>query len=541
MKRDALGLKIIKMGQSLAHIKNKPSRPTRASHSDSKFCKTFIVCTGTGEIRIEVTDRTLTCGWLISETVRKYTGKSQVLALSTVKSLEILDMWLGLFDRELTPFNNNEKFLLVFEQPVPSEISNFHFEPMKLIGKGGFSKVILARKKDSSRLFAIKRINKDFIVQENKVQQMLVEKQILEKVHHPFVINLHWAYQTANDLNLVMDFCPGGELFFHLQHLGRFTEEHAQFYFCEILLGLEYIHSLNIIYRDLKPENILLDIDGHVCIIDFGLSKFLENSRERSFSFCGSPEYMSPEMLQKQGHGRTVDFYSLGALLFEMLTGLPPYYHPNRKEMYSRILNEPISFPNYIGKMARNLMRGLLQKQPTHRLGSFEGAVEVKKHPWLADVNWEEYYHKQVIPPYRPNLRVSNFDPEYTSEPVDHTEFSVENCKFGPDDPFYEFDYTLCQDEAIEESANNKDGNKSNYQAHRENYKPGKKISLDFSSLANSKKRHSVRPIQLLPRDEYSMNYYPDEATSKTLKSKGGHRDCKLPRGPQKVKTDICK
>ena len=135
-----------------------------------------------------------------------------------------------------------------------------------------------------------------------------------------------------------MDFCPGGELFFHLHNLGRLTEDQAKFYFCEILLAIEFLHSLNIVYRDLKPENVLLDIDGHVRITDFGLSKEGIDKNGRSYSFCGSPEYMSPEMLKALGHGREVDFYSIGALLFEMLTGLPPFYDSNRSKMYLKIL-----------------------------------------------------------------------------------------------------------------------------------------------------------------------------------------------------------
>ena len=178
-----------------------------------------------------------------------------------------------------------------------------------------------------------------------------------------------------------MDFCPGGELFFHLHNLGRLTEDQTKFYFCEILLAIEFLHSLNIVYRDLKPENVLLDIDGHVRITDFGLSKEGIDKNGRSYSFCGSPEYMSPEMLKALGHGREVDFYSIGALLFEMLTGLPPFYDSNRSKMYLKILNEDLDLPPYLSRNVKNLLLGLLEKDPTARLGFQHGIEEIKSHP----------------------------------------------------------------------------------------------------------------------------------------------------------------
>jgi len=144
-----------------------------------------------------------------------------------------------------------------------------------------------------------------------------------------------------------MDICTGGEIFFHLSNFKRFPEQLAKFYFIEILLGLEYLHSKDFIYRDIKPENILIDIEGHVKIADFGLAKHIP-SRQKSYSFCGSPEYMSPEMLKGRGHDKQLDYYCLGALLYEMLTGLPPYYSKDTNEMYHRILNEDLSFPDYI-------------------------------------------------------------------------------------------------------------------------------------------------------------------------------------------------
>ena len=164
------------------------------------------------------------------------------------------------------------------------------------------------------------------------------ERQILEKSKHPFIIRLYAAFTTRHQLHFVLDFCPGGDLFFHLSRKGRFSEAAAKFYFCEVLLALEYLHETGVVYRDLKPENIMLDIDGHVRLTDFGLSKAGLAPNGLTSSFCGSPEYMSPEMLRCDTHGRMVDFYSLGVLLYELLIGLPPFYSNNREEMYNSIM-----------------------------------------------------------------------------------------------------------------------------------------------------------------------------------------------------------
>ena len=236
-----------------------------------------------------------------------------------------------------------------------------------------------------------------------------------------------------------MDFCPGGELFYHLHNLGRFTEEQARFYISEILLGLEYLHSKDIAYRDLKPENILLDLDGHIKITDFGLSKQNISSFDLSSSFCGSPEYMSPEMLQGQGHGRAVDFYSLGALLYEMLVGVPPYYSQNRSAMYSNILRSELNIPSFVSKNCRDLIVKLLNKVPENRLGYQVGAKEVRHHPWFKGVSWGKVRNRKLIPPYRPNFRHSNFDSEYLKFLIDFEGFKTQRIEFDPLFPGFEF------------------------------------------------------------------------------------------------------
>jgi protein-serine/threonine kinase len=403
--------------------------------------KTICVTTSSRTISLTIPEENLTCGWLLCEVMRlcgefdqQLSGR--IVSLSSGKS-ESLDCWLLLYDRSLIPFKNNDKISPVLALTVPSKMSLAHFHPIKVIGKGGFSNVTAVRKKDTGNLYAIKTMNKDFVLGENKIEQIMTEKEILSRISHPFIVQMFWAFQTNTQLHLVLELCPGGELFYHLHNLGRFVENQARFYFAEVVLALEYLHGLNIVYRDLKPENILLDIDGHIRITDFGLSKQNIGKRDRSYSICGSPEYMAPEMLLSGEHGLTVDFYTLGALLFEMLTGLPPFYDKNRSRMRWKILNEDLEVPGYISKAGRDLLISLLEKNPEKRLG-FLGTQQVKDHEFCKGLNWTGILNKEVKPPLRPYLRRSNFDPEYKKVQIDPEYFK--NTPFG-DSGFEGFEF----------------------------------------------------------------------------------------------------
>jgi serine/threonine protein kinase len=238
---------------------------------------------------------------------------------------------------------------------------------------------------------------------------------------------------------MVLDFCPGGELFFHLRRLGRFNEEQARFYFSEITLAMEYLHNNGIIYRDLKPENVLLDYDGHIKLVDFGTSR--ENSRDsRRFTYCGSAEYMSPEMISKSGHSMSIDCFSIGSFLYEMLTGLPPFYDENQEKMFWKIQNEPLFLPKFISIEAKDLLLGLLNKDPSLRLGS-EFISDIKDHPWCATIHWKKTIKKKVPPPIQPSFTSSNFDQEFTNIPINSEIFFEECLKPDHFDVFSEFDY----------------------------------------------------------------------------------------------------
>jgi len=296
------------------------------------------------------------------------------------------------------------------------------FELLTVIGKGSFGKVMQVRKKDDGKIYAMKVLRKDTIIARKQVSHTKSEKNILMKIQHAFIVNLNYAFQTKDKLYMILDYINGGELFYHLKKEGRFAENRVKLYAAEIASALDHLHNLDIVYRDLKPENILLDSEGHICITDFGLSKQIETS-EGTHTFCGTPEYLAPEVLKGQGHGTAVDWWSLGTLLFEMLTGLPPFYAQNVNVMYTKILSGELRFPSYISDNAKSLLEGLLTRDPEKRLGS-NGGQEVKQHPWFSDIDWDKLVRKEIDPPFKPKVKsiddTSQIDPTFTKErPVD--------------------------------------------------------------------------------------------------------------------------
>jgi serine/threonine protein kinase len=285
-------------------------------------------------------------------------------------------------------------------------------------------KVFLVREIKTGEMFALKVLRKDNIIKRNQVEHTKTERSVLGYVSHPFIVSMNMAFQSKDKLYFVLDYCAGGELFFHLGKLGKFPEPRARFYAAEIILAISYVHSLDIIYRDLKPENVLLDAKGHIRLTDFGLSKEgISSSSSGANSFCGTPEYLAPEILNRQGHGRAVDWWSLGALLYEMLSGLPPFYCQDRERLFEKIRKSELQYPASLSRPAKMLLRGLLTKDPTKRLGSCSGdASTIQSHEFFAPINWEKLQAGEVEAPWKPQiagtLDTSQFDKEFTSMPV---------------------------------------------------------------------------------------------------------------------------
>jgi serine/threonine protein kinase len=312
-------------------------------------------------------------------------------------------------DDEDTPDNGR----LYFSSKAGKKVSTDDFTIVRVIGKGSFGKVMEVRKKDTNEVFAMKEMSKEVIERENLLEHIFAEKSILQKIDHPFVVQLHYAFQTKDKLYLVLDFLSGGELFFHLSKEAKFDEWRAKFYTAEIGLALGHLHDLDIIYRDLKPENAVLDREGHVCLTDFGLAKTNVQGAYAASTFCGTPEYLAPEFLMGTGHGKAVDWWSLGILLYEMLCGIPPFYSESVNEMYDLILKKPLEFTEEVSAAARDLCTKLLDRNPETRLKDIKTFMA---HPFFSDINWETLYKRKIPAPFKPDTdAVNNFDPEFTS------------------------------------------------------------------------------------------------------------------------------
>ncbi|KAK7992503.1 kinase-like domain-containing protein [Apiospora saccharicola] len=298
------------------------------------------------------------------------------------------------------------------------------FQILRLIGKGTFGQVYQVRKKDSNRIYAMKVLSKKVIVQKKEVAHTVGERNILVRTamsESAFIVGLKFSFQTSGDLFLVTDYMSGGELFWHLQKEGRFDEKRAKFYIAELILAIQHLHHSDIVYRDLKPENILLDANGHIALCDFGLSKANLTKNDTTNTFCGTTEYLAPEvLLDEAGYTKMVDFWSLGVLVFEMCCGWSPFYAEDTQQMYKNIAFGKVRFPrDTLSQEGRNFVKGLLNRNPKHRLGAVEDAEELKRHPFFADVDWEALSKKLITPPFKPKLKsetdVSYFDPEFTN------------------------------------------------------------------------------------------------------------------------------
>ncbi|XP_044530885.1 ribosomal protein S6 kinase beta-1 isoform X3 [Gracilinanus agilis] len=291
----------------------------------------------------------------------------------------------------------------------PEKIRPECFELLRVLGKGGYGKVFQVRKvtgANTGKIFAMKVLKKAMIVRNAKdTAHTKAERNILEEVKHPFIVDLIYAFQTGGKLYLILEYLSGGELFMQLEREGIFMEDTACFYLAEISMALGHLHQKGIIYRDLKPENIMLNHQGHVKLTDFGLCKESIHDGTVTHTFCGTIEYMAPEILMRSGHNRAVDWWSLGALMYDMLTGAPPFTGENRKKTIDKILKCKLNLPPYLTQEARDLLKKLLKRNAASRLGAGPGdAGEVQAHPFFRHINWEELLARKVEPPFKPLL-----------------------------------------------------------------------------------------------------------------------------------------
>jgi len=268
----------------------------------------------------------------------------------------------------------------------------------------------------------MKILAKDMLIKRNQVARTKAESRILRAVEHPFVVGLKFGFQSDTKLYLVLDYVNGGDLFVHLQHRRRFTHEQARLYTAEMVLAFEHLHSQGIAYRDLKPENILMGTDGHICLTDFGLSKEQMTASDTTNSFCGTPEYLAPEIIVNKGYAHAVDWWAIGVLTFEMRCGHSPFESKSQMEMFKRITKRDLVIPKEFEPELQSFIDGLLQVDLTRRLGNMHaGTDDIKSHPYFAGIDWEKYYAQTTISPYQPRVKgpgdASNFE-VYPEEPV---------------------------------------------------------------------------------------------------------------------------
>ncbi|CAH1957537.1 unnamed protein product [Acanthoscelides obtectus] len=342
---------------------------------------------------------------------------------------------------ESVPVEDPNKPLDDLEPGSQRQYSLNDFELIRVIGRGSYAKVLMVELKKTKRIYAMKVIKKALVTDDEDIDWVQTEKHVFETAsNHPFLVGLHSCFQTPSRLFFVIEFVRGGDLMFHMQRQRRLPEEHARFYAAEISLALNFLHCKGIIYRDLKLDNVLLDHEGHIKLTDYGMCKEGIRSGDTTSTFCGTPNYIAPEILRGEDYGFSVDWWALGVLLYEMLAGRSPFDIAGASEnpdqntedyLFQVILEKTIRIPRSLSVKAANVLKGFLNKNPADRLGchSPESFIEITGHQFFKSIDWDMLEQKQVPPPYKPRLDsdrdLANFPPEFTDEPVHLT----------PDDP----------------------------------------------------------------------------------------------------------
>jgi protein-serine/threonine kinase len=311
------------------------------------------------------------------------------------------------------------------DTPCMEKVGPDSFVLVERLGKGSFGEVFQVRHKHNEQVYAMKILRKSKIMSGNLLRYALTERNVLSYINHPYIVSLHFAFQTSSYLVLVLQYCPGGNLQHLIERERRLQEPLAKLYSAEILLALGHLHERQIVFRDLKPDNIVIDEEGHSVLTDFGLSKEGVLHLQGTRSFCGSVAFLAPEILQRRGHGHTVDVYGLGVLLFDMLTGLPPFYHPDRETLFTNIKHARLQVPRYVPRPAATLIEALMEREPSRRLGAIQ-TWDVKGHPFFAGVDFEALMRREVPVP----------TPPLTNFPRSSSQSSAMYRAGRPDNPF---------------------------------------------------------------------------------------------------------
>lgn len=308
------------------------------------------------------------------------------------------------------------------------------FEVLQTLGTGSFGRVRLGKEKSTGQYFALKVLKKAEILRLKQVDHVMSELSILRQIKHPFVVNLHGYTQDNRYLYLVLEYVSGGELFTYLRGVGRLENDHARLYAAQITTIFEYLHSKNIIYRDLKPENLLIAADGYLRLTDFGFAKVVEG---RTYTLCGTPEYLAPEILLNKGHGKPVDWWTLGIIIYEMLAGIDPFSDEDPMAIYQKILKGKIKFTRHFDKNAKSLVKHLLVADLSKRYGNLRGGVgDIKGHRWFHGMEWARLLLKQLPTCYRPTVRSASDTSNFSNYPDSN---SQSHAVRAADDPFLDW------------------------------------------------------------------------------------------------------
>jgi len=404
----------------------EPSNPTKIS-KEVKTAKLIYDSQLTVKITYKKSEQeSLTCGWLLQEALQSLNDLCKeknlerdfktLIAFKTKQKNVQLDYWLSLPKKSLCQLPDNAVLLPVHSvQPATQsrngQVTQNDFEMLSILGEGCSCDVFAARKKDTGKIYAIKRIGKKVLSSFDKTSTVVRrELAALKKLNSNFIVKLHYTYQTNNYYYFVLDYLPGGDLFYYLNKDKKFVESVAKFYIAELLVGLKEIHLQNIIYRDLKPENVLIDIDGHACLADFGLGKEVDDLKSLQNSYVGTVEYMAPELAAKKPYTYAVDFYSLGVVAYEMLVGKAPFVckSSDSEEFAEMIQKKEPSIPTRFSEELQDFLSRLLHKDPSKRLGSENGAEEIMKHSWFEDIDFSKLANKELLPPFKVNMSQLN-------------------------------------------------------------------------------------------------------------------------------------
>ncbi|CAD5212725.1 unnamed protein product [Bursaphelenchus okinawaensis] len=415
----------------------------RSKRADCALCQDSIWGIGKGGLKC------VDCGMFVHKRCHKFVRKFCTKEVGNYPQTPVIQKTTVPASEQVSPINGKTKG---FEARIEAEQINGQKRPqhnglddfnmLKVIGRGSYAKVVQAEHKVTKQIYAIKIIKKSMFLEEDDLDWIQTEKSVFETAsNHPFLVGLHSCFQSDSRLFFVIEFIPGGDLMFHMQHQQRLPEDHARFYSAEIILALNFLHSRNIIYRDLKLDNVLLDQHGHVKLTDFGMCKENIGPNDVTNTFCGTPNYIAPEILRGEDYGFSVDYWALGVLMYEMMAGRSPFQLPGNENeenaedtLFHTILERQIRIPRHLSVRAANVLKGFLNKDPTLRLGCKkdieEGMGDIKMNGFFRDnIDWAALERRQVLPPYNPNVAgdrdLRRFDVNFTNE----------SPRLTPDDP----------------------------------------------------------------------------------------------------------